>query len=63
MDFPFVLRAEGSLRPGCVPWELHGAEMSGGTVQQQCVTFQFRVRNAPVAVISSPPLTSRGAVR
>lgn len=48
MDFPFVLRAERSLRPGCIPWELNGAEMSGGTVQQQCVTFQVRVRNAPV---------------
>lgn len=32
MDFSFMLRAEKILRPGCVPWKLHGAEMNGGTV-------------------------------
>lgn len=31
MDFSYVLRNEEKLRPSCIPWELHGDGMNGGT--------------------------------
>lgn len=53
MDFSYVLRNEEKLRPSCIPWELHGDGINGGTAHF----------SPGSEMLNLPPLTSMSVVQ
>lgn len=54
MDFSFMSGAETVLRPSCIPWELHGPEMTEGRAASHYFSLQGQkcsdAQHAPAAI-------------